>query len=283
LDIRCVRSIKVVAARLCLAASIALAMATGPGPATAQSWPSPAAGLSGSGDPEILLTFDDGPSPRTTPQVLDILAARKLHAVFFMTADHFMKDPEPARALMARILREGHVIANHTVNHTDVCADPPEVAAWEIDTARNVLETESGMPVRWFRTPYGSWCPRVVEMLDDRGIHNFFWEIDAQEWRTNSAKKTSARIIWSLSRLRGRAVLLMHDTKTATVYALPKIFEWLDAENARRIALGLRPIRIVDAPGYAREMLGEDTIEELRALVRDAADGLAGGLASALP
>jgi peptidoglycan/xylan/chitin deacetylase (PgdA/CDA1 family) len=284
LDIRCVRSIKVLAARLCLVGSIALGLSLGPSTAaTAQGWPSPVAGTSASGDPEILFTFDDGPSPRTTAKVLDILAARHIHAVFFMTADHFMKDPEPARALMARILREGHVIGNHTVNHTDVCADPPEVAAWEIDTARAVLETESGMPVRWFRTPYGSWCPRVVEMLDARGIHNFFWEIDAQEWRTNSAKKTIARITWSLAHLHPRAVVLMHDTKAATVFALPKIFEWLDAENARRVALHLRPVRILDAPGYAREMLGEDTIAELRALVTDAADCLSGGLASALP
>ena len=252
-------------------------------PASGQGWQFPVAGPSASGDPEILFTFDDGPSPKTTPAVLDILAAHHIHAVFFMTADHFLKDPEPARALLKRILAEGHVIASHTVNHTDLCVDTPEVAAWEIDTSRAVLERESGMPVRWFRTPYGSYCPQVAAMLDERGLHNFFWEIDAQEWRTNSAKKTIARITWSLARLHDRSVVLMHDTKMATVLALPKILEWLDAENARRVAAGARPIRIVDAPAFARETLGDDVVAEARALVGDAADGLAGGLASALP
>jgi peptidoglycan/xylan/chitin deacetylase (PgdA/CDA1 family) len=246
-------------------------------------WPSPVAGPSASGDPEILFTFDDGPNPRTTPAVLDTLAAHHIHAVFFMTADHFMKDPDAARPVLERILREGHVIGNHTVNHTDLCVDPPEVAAWEIDTARATLEAETHMPVRWFRTPYGSYCPRVEQQLADRGLRNFFWEIDAQEWRTNSAKLTIKRITWSLAHLHDRAVVLMHDTKLATVIALPKILDWLDAENAKRVAAGQRPIRIIDAPTYARETLGDDAVGEAKSLAKDVADGLAGGLASALP
>ena len=253
-------------------------------PVQAGSWPTPAGGTSASGDPEVLFTFDDGPNPRTTGHVLDTLAAHDIHALFFLTADHFVReDATKPRALIARMLAEGHIVGNHTVNHEQLCAGKLERAAWEIDRAHAVLEAEAGMPIPWFRTPYGAWCPRVVKLLDERGLVNWYWDIDTQEWKTGNAKLTIKRMTWALSRLQGRAVVLMHDTKLATVKALPKILEWLDAENAKRVAAGKRPIRIVQSWDYAREQLGEDVVTEAKALVTDARDVLAGGLASALP
>lgn len=253
-------------------------------PARAGNWPTPAAGGSQSGDPEVLLTFDDGPHHKTTGKVLDVLKARGLSAVFFLTGDHFEKgNADKPRALVKRMLAEGHVIANHTMTHAQLCSVKPEAAAWEIDEARAVLEQEAGMPVPWFRAPYGAWCPRLVGQLGERGITHFYWDIDPQEWRTGSTKATEKRVTWALRRLQGRAILLMHDTKTATVKALPKILDWIDAENAKRVKEGRRPIRILGAPAYARELLGEDTIAEARALADDALGGLARGLASALP
>ena len=264
--------------------AIVLVTALVAAPARAGNWVTPAGGGSVSGDPEVLLTFDDGPHRRTTGKVLDTLKARGLSAVFFLTGDHFEREnsAEP-RALVKRMLAEGHVIANHTMTHEQLCAVKPEAAAWQIDQARTLLEQEAGMPVPWFRAPYGAWCPRLVEQLGARGITHFYWDIDPQEWRTNSAKATEKRVTWALRRLQGRAVLLMHDTKAATVMALPNILDWIDAENAKRAKAGKRPIRIVDAHAYAREQIGEEAIAEARALADDALSGLAGGLASALP
>ena len=253
-------------------------------PARAGNWSTPAAGSSASGDPEVLLTFDDGPSNRTTGKVLDILAERGLSAVFFLTGRHFQSDnAERPRALVQRMLRDGHVIANHTMTHPQLCAGKPEAAAAEIDDARAILEREAGMPVPWFRAPYGAWCPRLVEQLGERGITHFYWDIDPQEWKTGSAKVTEKRVTAALRRLQGRAILLLHDTKPATVKALPKILDWIDAENAKRAKEGRRPIRFVGGPQYARELIGEEAIAEARALADDALATLAGGLASALP
>lgn len=252
--------------------------------ARAGNWGTPAAGGSASGDPEVLLTFDDGPHHKTTGKVLDVLKARGLSAVFFLTGDRFEKgNAEKPRALIKRMLAEGHIVANHTMTHEQLCAGKPEAAAWQIDEARLVLEQEAGMPVPWFRAPYGAWCPRLVEQLDERGITHFYWDIDPQEWRTGSAKLTEKRVTRALERLQGRAILLMHDTKPATVKALPRILDWIDAENTKRVKAGKRPIRIIGAPRYARELIGEDTIAEARSLADDAISGLARGLASALP
>jgi len=253
-------------------------------PARAGNWSTPAAGGSASGDPEVLLTFDDGPNPRTTGKVLDILAARQISAVFFLTGRRF-ENPAALqpRALVKRMLREGHVIANHTMTHMQLCAGEPELAAREIDQARSILEAEAGMPVPWFRAPYGAWCPRLVDMIGARGLTHIYWDIDPQEWRTGSAKATEKRVTWALRRLEGRAIILLHDTKSATVKALPKILDWIDAENAKRVKAGRRPIRILGAPDYALELIGPDAISEARALADDALSVLAGGLASALP
>ena len=266
-----------------LVAALAVASAAA-APARAGNWPTPAAGLSKSGDPELLLTFDDGPNPRTTGKVLDILATRKIQAIFFMTGDHFERDNAArSRAIVQRMLREGHVIANHTMTHAHLCMGKEEDAAVEVDHARELLEKEAGMPVDLFRTPYGAWCPRLVKLLDDRQIIHVYWDIDAQEWRTGNAKLTEKLITRALARLRGRGVLLMHDTKLATVKSLPKILDWIDAENAKRTAAGKRPIRFVAAPAYARELLGEERVDEAHALATDVLGALASGLASTLP
>lgn len=253
-------------------------------PARAGNWPTPAAGASTGGGPEVVLTFDDGPHPNHTRKVLDILAARKLQAIFFMTGDHFEGSlVERSRALMARTLRDGHVVASHTMTHPNLCWVKLEAADAEIDRSRAVLEREAKMPVPWFRAPYGAWCPRLVTQLATRGITHFYWDIDPQEWRTGSAKLTEWKVTRKLKRLQGRAVILMHDTKVATVKALPKILEWIDAENARRSKAGQRTIRIVGGPEYAAELLGAERIAEARALADDALTALATGLSSALP
>ncbi len=268
--------------RRSLAAVIALVV-TSTSASAQVGWPTPVAGTSASGDPEVIFTFDDGPNPATTPAVLDTLAAHGIHAVFFETADHYRDDAARARPILARIIAAGHIVGNHTVNHPDLCKVPEERASWEIDRAHATLEAETGMPIPWMRTPYGSYCTRIVEELGERGLVNWFWDIDAQEWRTNNAKLTVARITWALAHLQGRAVVLMHDTKAATVKALPQILDWLDAENAARKAAGQRPIRVIPAYDYARELLGKDAASEAKALLADAADALAGGLASAVP
>jgi peptidoglycan/xylan/chitin deacetylase (PgdA/CDA1 family) len=247
-------------------------------------WSTPVAGPSASGDPEVIFTFDDGPHPTRTAKILDQLAAHGIQAIFFMTADHFRNEQATgARELMARILREGHIVANHTVTHQDLCRIKAEAAAWEIDEAQATLEREAGMRVRWFRAPYGAFCPRLVGMVEERALTHFYWDIDPQEWKTRSAKKTEKRVIGALKRLRGRAVLLVHDIHAATVFALPKILAWIEAENARRAKAGERPIRIVDAPDYARELIGDERIAEARALADELTRQLAAGLASALP
>lgn len=273
---------------LVFAAVLGLALA----PARAGNWPTPAAGGSASGDPEVLFTFDDGPHLKMTEQVLDILAERDIKAVFFMVGRRVQEGqagqaaagkPDRHKALIDRVLREGHIIANHSMSHPNLCLGKAEAAITEIDETRAILEDLIKMPVPWFRAPYGAWCQRIADAVAERDLRHWYWDIDPQEWKTRSGAITEKRVIAGLRRLRGRAVILLHDTQPATVQALPRILDWIDAENARREGAGKPRIRIVDAPDYALELLGPESVAEARALTDDLLGALAAGLAASLP
>jgi len=221
-------------------------------------WPQPAAGVSASGSPEVVLTFDDGPDPDTTPVVLEILRERKIRAIFFQVGWHFKRgDIAGAISMSRRIIASGHVIGNHTITHAHLCIAPPERIVGEITGGRELLEAAAEMPVPWFRTPYGARCPRLEAEMAALGVTHFHWDIDPQEWQGGGAKRTSDDVLEQVVRLRDdqRAVLLMHDTKDATRVALPLILDGVEVENARRAKLGRKPIRFVGGDQVAAERM----------------------------
>ncbi|MBX3160211.1 MAG: polysaccharide deacetylase family protein [Deltaproteobacteria bacterium] len=225
--------------------------------ATAKGWPTPAAGESASGDVELLLTFDDGPNPETTPKVLDLLKERKLHAIFFMVGE--MVDPKKtkkAAAIVQRILDEGHVIATHTWRHRDLCKIKADDAAAEIDHGRELIEKASGFRTAWFRTPGGVRCTRLEEMLAERHLAHFHWDIDSQEWKKDrTVEKVVKMITNDIARAQSRSVVLMHDTKKIVVQALPEILKFVDEENIRRAKSNKKRIRFLEPSVLAREQL----------------------------
>jgi peptidoglycan/xylan/chitin deacetylase (PgdA/CDA1 family) len=245
-----------------------------------KGWPLPAAGPTQSGDPELIFTFDDGPNPKTTPAVLDALAQHHIHAVFFMVGE--MADNKAAKDLIDRIVREGHVIANHTMTHQDLCRIKDEGRAErEIDDSRATIEKVSGLLMTWFRTPYGVRCERVEHLLEVRGLGHFHWDLDPQEWKHGNAQKAIDYVEKQVGKMNGRNVLLMHDIKKATVEALPVILDWIDEENARRKTEHRRRIRIIQSYELAAERLPAGMVDWLG----DAADPRrwTGAVASVLP
>lgn len=260
-------------------AVIALGIAGG---AAAKSWPTPAAGDSASGGPEILFTFDDGPNPKTTPLVLDTLAKHHIHAVFFLVGERAGNKSPKVSAILHRILRDGHVIATHTMKHTDLCRGSEAAAVKDLDDGKAIVEQLAGVPTAWFRAPFGTRCIRLEHMLAERHLAHFHWDLDPQEWKHGDAAKAVRYVTGELGRASGRNVLLMHDTKQATVKALPQILAWLDDENRRREKSHKKPIRVVQAPALAVERLPKG----LGAWLGDATAGaraLPGAIASVLP
>lgn len=245
------------------------------------AWSGPAAGPTMTGDPEIIFTFDDGPNPKTTPLVLDALKAHRIHAIFFMVGE--MAAAKQAPEVIDRILREGHVIANHTMTHADLCRVKEDArAASEIDKGKEAIETAARMDLVWFRAPYGVRCERVDTLLAERGITHFHWDLDPQEWRHNNSKKTFEYVQKRLAKMTGRNVLLMHDIKNATVESLPQILEWIAQENARRREQRIRRIRIIQAWQLAEERLPAGLMDWMSE-VAPSQSGLSRSIASVLP
>jgi peptidoglycan/xylan/chitin deacetylase (PgdA/CDA1 family) len=239
-------------------------------------WPRPAAGRSQSGDPEVVFTFDDGPHEKFSDTILDTLAAHRVSAVFYWVGhriDNHRRDSRKRRArraLIRRAIREGHLIGNHTVNHVHLC-HPDIDAAAEIDTNHSLYEKLAQMPIVLFRAPYGDKCERLVALLGERGLTHSHWDVDPREYKGLTAEDSYQYVIEKLGKLRGRAVVLMHDTKGASARALPRILQWIEDENERRQKAGKRRIRILSGSDLVVErergplwLWGENTAEGAR-------------------
>jgi chitooligosaccharide deacetylase len=252
------------------------------GGADAKQWPQPALGDAETSEVEVLFTFDDGPNPTTTPAVLDILAQRKIRAVFFLVGAHVEKHKKDMPAILDRIVREGHILANHTMFHTDLCNSPEDEAVADLDGGREVIERAAEMRISWFRAPFGVRCDRLEAMLAERNLSHLHWDLDPQEWKHGRVKETVKYVTDRLARASGRNVLLMHDLKLVTVQALPRIFEWMDKENAKREKAHRRKIKILQAPDLAVERIPPPILGWL-ADALDGARALPRRIASVLP
>ena len=199
--------------------------------------------------PELLLTFDDGPALDKTPKVLDLLDQHGYKAVFFVCGVHFQGKSaaaEKSRALLREVIRRGHMVGNHTVHHLFLCNKTNESKIVdEVDGNGKLIAEALGQPPYLFRTPYGAHCPTLAKTLHDLGIRPIGWDIDPQDWRLKDAAKIEATVKASFRQIHGRQILLMHDVQSATIAALPKILDDLDAENERRTKAGEPPIKVI--------------------------------------
>jgi peptidoglycan/xylan/chitin deacetylase (PgdA/CDA1 family) len=246
-------------------------------------WPMPAGGESRSGGPELLLTFDDGPHPHTTA-LLDELDRRGHKAIFFWVGARVRKGDPEQLAIVERTVQTGHLVANHTVNHINLCQVGDKQRGAEIDTNREIFEKLVGMPVAFFRAPYGVDCPALRETLDDREMTHVHWDIDPQEWKNHSTKHASAFVINKLKRLGNRrAILLMHDTQYTTTKTMPKVFDWIEEENARRAKTKRKPIRIVPPSEWVEDQLDPEFATWAKHSAAKLGDGLTAALGSLIP
>ncbi|MEU6405261.1 polysaccharide deacetylase family protein [Streptomyces sp. NPDC046985] len=168
-----------------------------------------------SGD-TMLLTFDDGPSPQYTPQVLDILARHDVQATFMVCGG--MADK--SRDLVARMADEGHVVGNHTWSHPLLTHRTRGVIRDEIERTSDLIEKVYGERPLWFRAPYGAWNRDVFQINAELGMEPLAWSVDSMDWTTPGTDAIVRRV------LRGAApgvVVLHHDAggdRSQTVRAL---------------------------------------------------------------
>ena len=181
--------------------------------------------------------------------ILDELDRRGLKAIFFVTGWRLLGNrPEDVarRDLVRKIAAHGHLVANHSMNHHDLCQNPDKQAA-EIDANSELIASTTGVRPLLFRSPYGAFCPSLAAALNARGMPDIGWNIDPQDWKTNDDEEAVlAYLIGKVDKLRGRGIMLLHDTHEASVHALPRFLDWLARENTRAARKQRPPVNIID-------------------------------------
>lgn len=159
-----------------------------------------------SGDRGVALTFDDGPNPRWTPQILDQLRAAHVTATFCLVGQEARRYPQ----LVARIVREGHQLCNHSWRH-DLNLGRRPVAQIKADMIRTNQAIRAAVPkarIAWFRQPGGRWTAEEVAVAAQLGMRPLHWSVDPQDWSRPPAKTIITRVE---SATHPGSVVLMHD------------------------------------------------------------------------
>jgi peptidoglycan/xylan/chitin deacetylase (PgdA/CDA1 family) len=207
----------------------------------------PGAGPSGAHrtiDAEYLaLTFDDGPDPRYTPQLLDLLRQHGVTATFCVVGEMVAAHPE----LVRRIVAEGHTLCNHSWDHDFELGSrsKKDIRADLKRTNAAIQQAVPGIPISYYRQPGGEWTPAVVEVAAELGMSSLHWSVDPFDWQ-QPAPEVIAQVVETGA--APGAIVLLHDAggdRSSTVRAMQDVLPRL-AEQMRVLALppGTAPHRL---------------------------------------
>jgi peptidoglycan/xylan/chitin deacetylase (PgdA/CDA1 family) len=185
---------------------------------------------------EIILTFDDGPMPDTTPAILDILAKDCVKATFFMIGKRAQAHPE----LAAQVRAAGHTIGSHSYTHRELNRLPGQEADDDVQRGYQAVEKaafgdEADRP-RLVRFPGFKATPELVAFVHDHHGTVVNTTISPADWRGQPAAVTFGRLKALFDRM-DRGIVLLHDSQQETVKLLPMVIEEMKARKMRVVQL----------------------------------------------
>ncbi|GIO66528.1 polysaccharide deacetylase family protein [Paenibacillus cookii] len=175
---------------------------------------------------QIALTFDDVPDPRFTPQVLRILSENKVKATFFVVGSRAKKHPD----LVARIVREGHVIGNHSYNHPQFHKLTMSEYMDQIIRTENILYGMTGYKPKLIRPPYGDITENQLRWAKREGYKIVNWNVDSLDWKGIGKNTVKKNIMTAAGQ---GSIILQHagggstSDLTGTIEALPEVIREL--------------------------------------------------------
>lgn len=170
----------------------------------------------------LYLTFDCGYENGYTEKILDILKEKKVPAAFFCTYTD-IKDTAP---LVARMIKEGHIVGNHSTNHPSFAEIDRTKMAKEIEECDNLLREKFGYTSPFFRFPKGEYSQSALNLVNSLGYKCVFWSLAYNDWDTENQRGADYAFETVTSRLHPGAVILLHSVSSDNAQALGRIIDY---------------------------------------------------------
>ena len=174
----------------------------------------------------VALTFDDGPSPKTTPIALELLKKYNAKGTFFMVG-HAVEGNEE---IVKQVVAEGHQIGNHSWDHPVLTKISLEKAKSQINDTTAALKKASGLDVHIMRPPYGAINETIQAAVDQSFI---LWDVDTLDWKN----RNTASIMKEVKKAQPGSIILMHDVHQTTIDALPLILQYLTEQGFEMVTI----------------------------------------------
>ncbi|MFF6996860.1 polysaccharide deacetylase family protein [Streptomyces sp. NPDC008313] len=171
----------------------------------------------------MVLSFDDGPDPSWTPDILRTLRRYDVRAMFFVCGEmaSYNKD------LLREMADDGHVVGNHTWGHPLLTRMSRRAIRSEMERTCEVIEDACGRPPLWFRAPYGAWNRAAFQLGAELGMEPMAWTLDTRDW----TRPGTRAIVHAVEEGAGRGVVVLsHDAggnRSQSARALRRYLPWL--------------------------------------------------------
>lgn len=170
----------------------------------------------------LYLTFDCGYENGYTFDVLDTLKEKNVSAAFFCTLDHIEAEPE----LISRMIKEGHIVGNHSANHPNFSKISRTKMAEEIEECDNYLRKNFGYTSPYFRFPEGAYSESALDLVGSLGYKSVFWSLAYADWDTSAQKGADYAFDTVTARLHPGAIILLHSVSADNAAALGDIIDY---------------------------------------------------------
>jgi peptidoglycan/xylan/chitin deacetylase (PgdA/CDA1 family) len=174
----------------------------------------------------IAMTFDDGPSSKTTPQLLDILEELNIQVTFFVVGKMVKQNPGVLQKIVKA--RQGHEICNHSWNHANFKGLEDNNIRSQIEDTQKAIQDAGGgnAASKIVRPPYGSINKRQIDFIQrELGYKVIGWDIDPRDWEGGTNSEQIKRHI--TTRTKDGQVILLHDIHQRTINAMPETLRTL--------------------------------------------------------
>jgi peptidoglycan/xylan/chitin deacetylase (PgdA/CDA1 family) len=212
---------------------------------------------------EVVLTFDDGPSPYTD-ELLDLLKKEGIHATFFLKGKELgtlASGYEDNRRRARRIRDEGHEICNHTLTHRKLTTLSDAEIVEEMNTSEALLAETTGLHTRCMRPPFGDYDDRVLSVVRGLGYEVLMWNLNTYDWKYASTEQPvfdPPRIMSYVREVTREAtkplIHIQHDAldMQASIRMVPRVVDYLRQSGWRMISLS----ECLGAPIYRSMLTG---------------------------